>query len=221
MIVDGLLLWIANSFFISFEEILDAEYLIEFIVNENFIETQNTNDKLVIKELLEDNVKYVQSNIAISYDLAILSERFNEIIKCNKDNKKFQLIEQFIINLSLSSYEPFCCEIQLFLRGMFLCSKLPQTIKSKIFKILLNLIRIDETIAIDLLYTVLYKLSREIDSNGQLELLQGLTNFAIVKDNVPIILSTLNALSTSALKTLSLDLYLRLWKVEVINFVLT
>lgn len=80
---------------------------------------------------------------------------------------------------------------------------------------LLKIVKDNQDVATGLLLPLLFKLSREKEPTVQMELLRGLTQFAVIKENIPTILNTLNSLTSGALRPLSLDLYLRLWKQEV------
>lgn len=230
MILDGLIVWIANFSLVPADGLHEIKELIDFIIKpDNAVDhpTESTNSNQFC------NVQFHHPSVAIAHQLAILSHRIDRDIHDGDG----QNLKQFLDSLQEPSQLRFGNQIQLFLRGIFLNDRLETRFRLQIFEILLKLVKENEDVATGLLLPVLFKLSREKEPSVQLELLRGLTQFAVIKvtygngclwtfdhllfmnflqqENIPTILNTLNTMTSGALRTLSLDLYLRLWKQEV------
>ncbi|XP_063226098.1 focadhesin isoform X2 [Bacillus rossius redtenbacheri] len=83
------------------------------------------------------------------------------------------------------------------------------------YRFLLQLVARDNELASGMLTFVLYKLSGETDPSMQLELLRGLPATAVQKENVSLVLHTLETVrSKPSLKVVMVHLYLRLWRAE-------
>lgn len=201
MLVDGLICWLANPSFIGADGLSDAQTIVQHITSGQY---QTTG-----KVTLPSKVKYFHPDFAFGYDLAVLSEELTD----NSDDGR---VEDFVESLNKPAQLEFCDKINLFIRALFLWnSTLSDKVYVSLIEILCRIVRRNETVAIDFILPWLYKLSSLHGAVVQLELLRGLTNFAVVKENIPIILNTLKSISTGSLKPLAMDLYLRLWKCEV------
>ncbi|KAG8222840.1 hypothetical protein J437_LFUL007548, partial [Ladona fulva] len=82
-------------------------------------------------------------------------------------------------------------------------------------ELLLRLVESNAELGMGVLTLLLYKLARESNPESQLRLLRSIPAMAVQKENVPLVLSTLESLKIKkSLKPIVLDLYVRLWKVE-------
>ncbi|KAG4067715.1 hypothetical protein HA402_005487 [Bradysia odoriphaga] len=207
MILDGLIVWIANFSLVPADGLHEIKELIDFIIK------SDGQVHLSMESADSDhpcNVQFHHPSVAIGYQLAMLSHRLDRDIH----DGDWKYLKEFLDSVQEPSQQRFGNQIQLFLRGIFLNDKLKTRHRLQIFEILLKLVKEDQDVATGLLLPVLFKLSREKEPIVQLELLRGLTQFAVVKENIPTILNTLNSMTTGVLRSLSLDLYLRLWKQE-------
>ncbi len=174
MILDGLIVWIANYSLVPADGLHGVKELIDFIINSDCKATipkqsSNSNNSC--------HIKFYHPSTAIGCHLALLSDRIDKDI-CNGDTKT---LDEFVDSVQEPSQLRFGGQIHLFLRGIFLNNKvLPQNC-IKIVKILLKIVNENEDVATGLLLPVLFKLSREKEPTVQLELLRGITRFAVVK----------------------------------------
>lgn len=226
MILDGLIVWIANFSLVPADGLHGIKELLDFIIN---------SDSLPLLQSTSNNhsfaVKFCHPSLALGFQLATLSQRIDRDLRDGTTNN----LNEFVDSVQEPSQLRFGNQIHLFLRGMFLNGNVSPTHCTKILDILLQIVKENEEVASGLLLPVLFKLSREKEPTVQLELLRGLTQFAAIKvrdgatclfvekkiifpilqENIPTILNTLNSMTSGALRPLSLDLYLRLWKQEV------
>lgn len=228
MILDGLIVWIANFSLVPADGLHGIKELIDFIINSDSLPIQSTNGNNSF------DVKFCHPSIAIGIQLATLSQRIDNDLRNGETNN----LNEFVDAVQEPSQMRFCNQIHLFLRGIFLNNKVSTEHCTKVFDILLKILKENQDVATGLLLPVLFKLSREKEPILQLELLRGLTQFAVIKvsvskiaqtlltkklikkiktfkENIPTVLNTLNSMTSGALRPLSLDLYLRLWKQEV------
>ncbi|XP_067002022.2 focadhesin [Anabrus simplex] len=109
----------------------------------------------------------------------------------------------------------FCGKLQLFLSALFVHNFEQIDVRKKSFRILLKLVEQQNDLSGNMLTLILYKLAEETEPKMQLELLRGLTQMAVQKENITLILHTLETLKNrGGLRSLVIDLYVRLWKVE-------
>lgn len=156
-------------------------------------------------------ILFFHPTIAFNWNLAELSSRLCE--ELSKDETK--TLDHL---LCITKCNPaFSEKLHLLLRGLLLSEKIKFNHWLQIFNQLLAGARSNFDISTDTIYFVLYCLAKETDGKKQLELLRGLTAFASVKQNIPLIMNTYRSLSTStsvALRCLAIDLHTRLWHVE-------
>lgn len=167
MIVEGLIMWVANPSLIGCDGLSDAQALIKYV----------TTNKQTSKCCSAMSVRYYHPAIALSFDLAKLSERIVQ----QMDEGKYGCLQNFVQNLKPTNQNQFCETINLFLRGLFLCDSMPTDVSIDLIAILMRVVKNNETVAIDFIFPWLYKLSREQTPEIQLELLRGLSHFAVVK----------------------------------------
>ncbi|XP_046403318.1 focadhesin [Ischnura elegans] len=99
----------------------------------------------------------------------------------------------------------------VFLEGGFGCEDAEQAS----CELLLRLVEKNAEFGRSVLTLLLYKLAREKKPQSQLKLLHCMPAMAIQKENVPVVISTLESLKSKRnLRPLLLDLYVQLWKVE-------
>lgn len=173
MILDGLIIWIANSTLVSPDGLHDIKELLDFILKSDDIHSS----KVLTATVSSFNMKFCNPTIWIGFHLAVLSQRCDA--ECHDGTTKY--LEKFINSVQAPSQIRFCDHIQLFLRGIFLNSKTSTNNWMKVFGILLKIVDGNQDVAIGLLLPVLFKLSREKVPSAQLELLRGLTQFAVIK----------------------------------------
>lgn len=148
--------------------------LIDFITNSNITEslpiqsTDNHNSCIM---------KFYHPSLAIAFQLAVLSHRIDKDF-CEE---KTSTLNEFINSVDEPSQLRFGDQIHLFLRGLLLSSKVSATHCTKIWNILLKIVKENQDVATGLLLPVLFKLSREKEPIVQLELLRGLPQFAVIK----------------------------------------
>lgn len=173
MILDGVIVWIANSSLVSSDGLHDIKELLDFIIscdNTDSLEVKPTNGSSF-------NIQIFHPALAIGFQLATLSQRIDAEI-CNG---KTEHLSDFIAFVQEPAQLKFGNYIHLFLRGIFLNNKVSTQHCTKILEILLKIVKENQDVATGLLLPVLFKLSREKEPNAQLELLRGLTHFAVIK----------------------------------------
>lgn len=204
MIVDGLISWLGNSSFCPADGLADSKALVEYI--------SKNGDNKCTDTTKTSSVKYFHIDIAIAEELAVASELF--IV--GGDARELKM---FMEQIKRSSQAHFCDRINLFLRGLLLADGIPERTTLDLIEIIGNIVDRNQMVAIDLMMPWLFRLSSENSRTTpavQLELLRGVCRFAVVKENVPIVLNTLKSVSTAkTLRPLAMNLYLRLWKCEV------
>lgn len=174
MILDGLIIWIANFSLIPADGLHGIKELIDFIINSETTDTIPIQSKNVNNSC---NVKFYHPSLAIGFHLAILSVRIDKEL-CDGGTKN---LNEFVDSVDEPSQIRFGNQIHLFLRGIFLISKVPVAAYTKILSILLKIVKENEDVAIGLLLPVLFKLSREKEPIVQLELLRAIPQFAVIK----------------------------------------
>lgn len=198
MLLGVLIQWIAYPSFIPSEGLNEIQFLMKLITNE-----ESDKRNLIKTSKFQSEIKYFNPKIVLAYDICILSEE--------NDPKD---LGKFIESLKCPSQLKFACRINLLLKGLFLSNEIPMEIWKSLFELLMSLIESDVRLASDFAMPLLYKLTKETNPEIQLELLRGLTKLSVEKENIPIILNTIKALSSGGLNIFSMDLFLRLWKME-------
>lgn len=194
MILDGTMQWIARTSFMSIDSLKLSNDIVKRIIEIN--NNDNINLNLNIKKDDEDkdnenkpssspsasidiefdykfNIRNLHPDISLAFDIAKLSESFDE--------SEFKNVFTFIDSLNFKTRTNFCNRIQLFLRALFLSKDPSLDCWFKIYQILLSIIKTNDLIAYDFLMTYIYKLANETHPEIQLELLRGLPNFAVSK----------------------------------------
>lgn len=160
---------------------------------------------------ITNDILFFHPKLIFNWNLTKLSSKL-----CDEFAKKELVTLDHLIDV-IESSQPFSEEIHLFLRALLLSNKLNFDSWLKIFNQLLHTAQSNPDISCDTIYFVLYYLAKETDGKKQLELLRGLTTFASVKENIPLIMNTYRSLSTSSavlLRCLAVDLHTRLWRIE-------
>lgn len=170
---------------------------------------KSKNDSTPIKNENKSikSVLYLHPLIAMNFNLIRLSA---EISSATQTNNLKRLISSVAIN------KEFAIEMHFFLRSILLTIE-DSNFWSEILQQLVANAKDNSTISGGTIYFILYLLANETDGRKQMELLRGLTSFAAVKENIPIILNTYRSLSSSssvALQMISIGLHTRLWTVE-------
>lgn len=176
MILDGLIIWIANFSLVPVDGLHGIKELIDFIMNSDR-KASNHNQTSSSTIVNYSNVKFYHPSVAIGFQLAAMSNRIDTDITSGKT----KALNEFVDSVQEPSQLRFSDQINLFLRGIFLNDNVPPQFCLKIFKILLKIVMENQDVATGLLLPVLFKLSREKEPIVQLELLRGLTQFAVVK----------------------------------------
>lgn len=175
----------------------------------------NTEVSRAIDNNIMATVKYFDPSIAMNLNLAQLATIVCVELKSSQTQTLKRLID------FARSNQRFANELHFFLRSTLLSieDRAPLEMWTDLLKLLLENARANPNVSCDTIYFVLYLLAKETDGHKQLELLRGLTTFATMKENVPLILNTYRSLAASsaskgALKLLSVDLHMRLWLAE-------
>lgn len=173
MVLDGLINWVANFSLVPVDGLYEIKELIDFIINSGASAS-------IPRQLSRSNrcdVKFYHPSVAISYQLAVLSQRIDKDI-CDGQTKH---LNEFVESVQEPSQSRFSNQIHLFLRGIFLNGKVPKNHCLKIFEVLLRIVSGNQDVATGLLLPVLFKLSKVKEPIVQLEILRGLAHFAVVK----------------------------------------
>lgn len=216
MILDGLIIrWANATTFLS----ADCRNLCQHIITYITSSQPQCSPKTISSSSTQPNWacagKYQHANIAVAYDLAIWSEQL--LLQYPDGDLKYPNLAKFVLQLQRSKH--IHRKLQLLLRALLL---LPSNMVNddhwiRIWNIVMGVVKKDLSVSIDMVYLVLYLLANESNGRRQLEILRGLSEFALVKENIPLILNTYRALATSssiALQTVAIDLHVRLWKNE-------
>ncbi|XP_016947118.1 focadhesin [Drosophila biarmipes] len=203
MCLDGIIQWMSQTAFIPAEGLALAHQIVQKVLDTE--RSDQEGNIISTKQLKPAHMRNYHPDIAIAFDLANLVESFDA-----SDN---QDVFAFVDALNVKANTAFCQRLHLFLRALFLSKKPPVDCWFKIYEVILQIVKVNEGIAYDFLMTYIFKLAHENNPELQLELLRGLSSFAVSKDNVPMILNTIRNLSTEN-GTFCVDLYLRLWRVE-------
>jgi hypothetical protein len=176
MILDGVIIWIANSNFVPPDGLHGIKELLDFIIS------SDTQDSTKIQSNFVNtfNMKFSHPSLSIGFQLAILSQR----IESDLFHGKTKHLDEFVESLQTPAQLRFGNHIQLFLRGIFLNKNVPTEKSMKVFDVLLEIVKGNQDVATGFLLPVLFKLSREKEPNAQLKLLRGITKFAVVKVNL-------------------------------------
>lgn len=206
MILDALILRLAiNGRYLATKVVADLNRLIKQI-------SKQPSDYAAPKQSKHsDDILYFHPKLISNWNLMRLSANVCEELSHGQSKLVNQLIGVIEANQRFSE------EIHLFLRALILSERIEFDAWLKIFNQLLNTARSNPDISSDTIYFVLYYLAKETDGRKQLELLRGLTTFATVKENIPLIMNTYRSLSAStslALRSLAIDLHTRLWQTE-------
>lgn len=212
MVLDGLIVRFAiNGKNLPRHVTNDIEYLIKTIWKQN-ADAKSHKCSIRSEKSFAKEIFYFHSKIAMNFNLIRLS-----MLCCDK-TKSNVFLENVI--KTMKHNKMFTHEILLFLRAILLSSEqmmISFNIWKDILDQLLSIAKNNSDVSGDTIYFVLYYLAKETDGMKQLELLRGLTSFASIKKNIPLILNTYRSLSSSAsvsLRILAIDLHTRLWTVE-------
>lgn len=198
--------WIAYPSFVSAATIEDIQELVKYVSDDIISNTISSDRPKFNTKLFSSPIKYYNPEIALAYNTCLLSEKF-------ESSKKKVLLISFLTNIQYSN-DQFKLRISKVLRGIFLTQNLDLDIWKINFDVLLKLIKADECFASMFLMSVLYKLANDKDPEHHIQLLRGIPKFGVAKENIPIILNTLQALSQKNMTTLCIELYLNLWRIE-------
>lgn len=202
MSLDGVIQWMSQTGFIPPDALALSDEIIKTITTTKGSEAI---EKTSTEEILGSSSRNIHPDIALAFDVAHLIENFD----VDNDN-----IVAFVDSLSVKSKPDFCHKINLFLRAIFLSTEPSVDCWYKIYEIILSLIKSNDFLAFDFLMTYLFKLGKVTDPEVILELFRGLPNFAVSKDNIPMILNTLKSMKNGKNTPFLIDLYMKLWKVE-------
>lgn len=164
MILDGLIIWIAHPLCVPDDSLGNLNSLMKHIKQKrNFVSV------VASKSIL--SVKYFHPQIALCLNLALLSEVLapNEICR--------QALDAFLKQLRSNGNAKFLERINTFVRGIFLLDYF----STDTIEILLDIVRSNQAVAIDLIRPWLYKLLNEKSPVNRLKLLKSLPTFAVVK----------------------------------------
>ncbi|XP_055903547.1 focadhesin [Eupeodes corollae] len=205
MCLDGIILWMSQTAFIPTDGVALAHQIVKKIISLNKLPQEDEQRPTISTKELSKEIKNIHPDVAIAFDLAKLVESFDE--------SEFKDVFTFVDALNVKAKSNFCQSINLFLRALFLSREPSMDCWFRIYEIILEIIKINGDIAYDFLMTYVFKLAEEVNPEIQIELLRGLPNFGVSKDNIPMILNTIRAMNIKN-PTFCMDLYLRLWRIE-------
>lgn len=199
-LVASILPWMAYANILSSEALDIATNLINKITNKNDW-NESTHDFSTNK--IHSVLCHSHENIQFYTDICI----------CIKSWSTDNFIE-WLDNL-FKSTESHIYKYKIILSGIFLYTNNLE-ILSKTGKILCKIIKKYPNYASSVLSQVLYKLSNTKQVDNTNELLFMIPEMVVSKENVPIVIHTLEALIAAGepLKYLAIELYLRAWKIE-------
>ncbi|XP_005181860.1 focadhesin [Musca domestica] len=203
MCLDGIIQWMSQTAFIPADGLAIAHQIVRKILD--VIKGNAATTPIQTKTFESATIRYFHPDIAMAFDLAKLVESY--------DDSEDKDVYTFVDTLNVKANTTFCQRLHLFLRALFLSREPSVDCWFKIYEVILEIIKVNADIAYDFLMTYIFKLAGEHNPELQMELLRGLPNFAISKDNIPMILNTIRNLC-SYNPTFSMDLYLKLWRVE-------
>lgn len=212
MIVDGLIVQLAiNGKILPPRVATDIESLIKHLCELN--NKKKINKPKSTKSKILSNVKYFHPTIVWNCNLLKLSANMCADFSSGQTNTLERLIN--FVNID----SQYADEMHFFLRSILLSleNRVPHDMWSAILNQLLTSANANSNISCNTIYFMLFLLAKETDGHKQIELLRGLTSFAAVKENIPLILNVYRSLSLSSsvvLRVLAVDLHTRLWLVE-------
>lgn len=198
--------WIAYPSFISPATVDEIQELVKSISHDLVHNTESVETLKYNTALFSSRIRYFNPDIALAYSITILSEKI-------MNPKKQVLLGSFIQNMDSCNIQ-FSVKISKVFRGMFLMDNMSLDICQLNYKILLGFLKVDECFASMFLMSNLYKLANDKDPDHHIMLLKGIPEFGVIKENIPIILNTLQALNQKNMTIICIELYLRLWKIE-------
>lgn len=213
MLLDSLIIQLAvNAKTIRAQTVSSIEGLIKILrkLNVDMDKIEATN-QIAAKTALQ--VTYFDPMIAFNTNLVRMSVDLSVDLKNEQTKTLIRLIKFMKSNRSLAN------KLHFLLRSILLSfDDLATThLWLDALNLLLENAAKNTNASCDTIYFILYLLAKETDGRKQMELLRGLTSFATIKENVPLILNTYRSLSTSSapvLRTVSIDLHTRLWLTE-------
>lgn len=179
MCLDGIIQWMSQTAFIPAEGMALAHQIVQRVQEQQKPPPPNDDapvefgSHICTKELQPAHMRNYHPDIAIAFDLANLVESF--------DASESQDVFAFVDALNVKANSAFCQRLHLFLRALFLSREPPVDCWFKIYEVILQIVKVNETIAYDFLMTYIYKLAHEHNPELQLELLRGLATFAVSK----------------------------------------
>lgn len=166
MILDGLIIWIAHPLCVPDDSLGNLNSLMKHIKQKRNFAPIASKSNLI--------VKYNHPKIALCLKLALLSEHLAP------HDISHTKLDTFLKHLRLHGNPKFLELIITFVRGIFLLDY-PAT---DTIELLLDIVRNNQTVAIDLIRPWLYKLLNEKSPESRLKLLKCLPSFAVVKVKV-------------------------------------
>ncbi|GLV43443.1 uncharacterized protein CBL_03985 [Carabus blaptoides fortunei] len=175
-----------------------------------FVKNNHTYGSLTGHLFRNTYFKYIQHadpTIDLTVKLCLMTEKWHT------DEK--QLLN-WLMQMS-KTQSPFLSQLFSFVAAIFVHEYDQPEIGLITLEILLKMVDMSKQLAPKMLVLILYKLSDEKDPKTQVALLKALPAMAILKQNIPLIINTLETVKggPGCLKTLSLNLYFRLWSTEV------
>lgn len=214
MVLDSLIIRFAiNGKSVQAHVTADIERMIKRI-QKKILEMKNASSPSKTSHKSIGNTYYFHPMIVMNFNLVRLSMELC-IDPSNPRTKTLERIIKFV-----KSNKDFATEMHFFLRAVLLSIEGMQSFNNMWLKIcnqLLTCAKENTNISSDTIYFILHLLTKETEGQKQIELLRGLTSFAEIKDNMPLILNTYRSLSSAysgVLRILSVNLHTRLWLSE-------
>lgn len=171
--------------------------------------TKNVQGQSQKSSSSKSELQYSHPLIAMNFNLVRLCAELSSVTRTKMLRRLIKLA---------NSNEEFRNEMHFFLRSILLSiSENSDSDSLEIWTDIFPLVLSSKDNSHNTIYFMLYLLAKETDGRKQMELLRGLTSFTEVKENIPLILNTYRALSSSSsvlLQKISVALHTQLWIAE-------
>ncbi|XP_071439226.1 focadhesin [Hetaerina americana] len=208
MILASLLQWLAFPNILTMAASVSAKELVNTLRTVNCTEWKCTRNSHAIA--LTPAALTLRAADAQRVDFAYILSQAGSVWKTEP-----VVLKEWLLNIKNLAPQHLLVRLHLvvaavFLEGGFGCEDAEQAS----CELLLRLVESNAEFGRSVLTLLLYKLAREKKPQSQLKLLHCIPAMAIQKENVPVVVSTLESLKKGSLRPVLLDLYVRLWKVE-------
>ncbi|KAK7868003.1 hypothetical protein R5R35_010177 [Gryllus longicercus] len=202
MLEYSLLPWLVFPSYLTGEAVQLGSEILSLISD---LKTWSAHTGKILSNKYFDILRAVDSHV----DRAVHLSRLGEIWQSNPSS-----VEEWLSRVSMTP-KPFVEKLNFALSALLMQPFDNNEVQKEVLVLLLSLVEHHNELSGSLLTVILYKLSNETEPKVLLELLRSLTQMAVLKENVALILHTLETMkSRHVLRSVVVDLYLRLWKIE-------